>query len=87
MMYNLVLDCTIIKPCDSQDTNDEKLYGIMEKTLRLLEMGFSENQVSFAIEKSGKSDIICSTRPAKKNVECKLSFQNLISLFGGAFQF
>lgn len=55
MMYNLVLDRTIIKPFDSQDTNDEKLYGIMEKTLRLLEMGFSENQVSFAIEKSGKS--------------------------------
>lgn len=38
---------------EKEDTNDEKLYGIMEKTLRLLEMGFSENQVSFAIEKSG----------------------------------
>lgn len=29
----------------------------MEKTLRLLEMGFSENQVSWAIEKFGESFI------------------------------
>ncbi|KAI5349135.1 hypothetical protein L3X38_002022 [Prunus dulcis] len=36
-----------------EDANDEKLYGTMEKTLRLLEMGFSENQVSWAIEKFG----------------------------------
>lgn len=45
----------MIEPFDSQDTSDEKLYGIMEKSVRLLEMGFSENQVSVAIEKFGKS--------------------------------
>ncbi|KAM5577768.1 putative inactive DNA (cytosine-5)-methyltransferase DRM3 [Rosa sericea] len=38
---------------EKEDTSDEKLYGIMEKSVRLLEMGFSENQVSFAIEKFG----------------------------------
>lgn len=51
VLYN----CTVIEPFDSQDTSDEKLYGIMEKSVRLLEMGFSENQVSVAIEKFGKS--------------------------------
>lgn len=30
----------------------------MEKTLRLLEMGFSENEVSLAIEKFGKQQLI-----------------------------
>ncbi|CAN6726673.1 unnamed protein product [Malus baccata var. baccata] len=37
----------------NEDANDEKLYGTMEKTLRLLEMGFSENQVSWVIERFG----------------------------------
>ncbi|XP_004289422.1 PREDICTED: DNA (cytosine-5)-methyltransferase DRM2-like [Fragaria vesca subsp. vesca] len=49
VLYN----CTVIEPFDSQDTSDENLYGIMEKSIRLLEMGFSENQVSVAIEKFG----------------------------------
>ncbi|XP_075654480.1 putative inactive DNA (cytosine-5)-methyltransferase DRM3 isoform X2 [Castanea sativa] len=34
-------------------TNNETLFGTMEKTLRLLEMGFSESEVSSAIEKYG----------------------------------
>jgi len=38
----------------SQVTN-EKLFGIMAKTLQLFEMGFSENEVSSAIDKLGKS--------------------------------
>ncbi|XP_050381674.1 probable inactive DNA (cytosine-5)-methyltransferase DRM3 [Argentina anserina] len=38
---------------NKEDANDENLYGIMEKSVRLLEMGFSENQVSIAIEKFG----------------------------------
>ncbi|KAM1066254.1 hypothetical protein ACFX1X_021959 [Malus domestica] len=37
----------------NEDVNDEKLYGTMEMSLRLLEMGFTENQVSWAIEKFG----------------------------------
>lgn len=37
-----------------QDTNTEALFGTMDKTLRLLEMGFSENEISAAIEKYGK---------------------------------
>ncbi|KAE8714250.1 DNA methyltransferase, putative isoform 2 [Hibiscus syriacus] len=40
---------------DQNDTN-ETLFGTMEKTLSLLEMGFSENEVSIAIEKFG-SDV------------------------------
>ncbi|XP_022760750.1 probable inactive DNA (cytosine-5)-methyltransferase DRM3 [Durio zibethinus] len=36
-----------------QNVTNETLFGTMEKTLRLLEMGFSENEVSIAIEKFG----------------------------------
>lgn len=51
----------------NEDKSDETLYGTMEITLQLLEMGFSENQVSLAIEKFGSktpiselADKICS---------------------------
>lgn len=37
----------------TQDVNNETLFGTMEKTLHLLEMGFSENQISWAIENFG----------------------------------
>ncbi|KAL0538066.1 hypothetical protein IC582_027061 [Cucumis melo] len=37
----------------NKEENDETLFVTMEKTLRLLEMGFSENEVSLAIEKFG----------------------------------
>ncbi|XP_030539906.2 probable inactive DNA (cytosine-5)-methyltransferase DRM3 isoform X2 [Rhodamnia argentea] len=36
-----------------EESNDEKLFRIMDKTLRLLEMGFSENEVSSAFERFG----------------------------------
>ncbi|CAN1789432.1 Probable inactive DNA (cytosine-5)-methyltransferase DRM3 [Linum perenne] len=36
-----------------KDDNDETLFGTMEKTLQLLDMGFSENEISSAIEKFG----------------------------------
>ncbi|XP_028760065.1 probable inactive DNA (cytosine-5)-methyltransferase DRM3 isoform X2 [Neltuma alba] len=35
------------------EVNNEKLFGTMEKTLQLLEMGFSESEVSSAIDKLG----------------------------------
>ncbi|KAJ7955299.1 DNA (Cytosine-5)-methyltransferase DRM2 [Quillaja saponaria] len=35
------------------EDNNEKLFGTMEKTLCLLEMGFSENEISSAIERLG----------------------------------
>ncbi|XVE65470.1 hypothetical protein DITRI_Ditri08aG0002400 [Diplodiscus trichospermus] len=35
------------------NATNESLFGTMEKTLHLLEMGFSENEVSIAIEKFG----------------------------------
>ena len=59
----------MIEPSDSQDTTDEKLYGIMEKSVRLLEMGFSENQVSIAIEKFGKSLIPFALLDLKKRIK------------------
>lgn len=37
-----------------QEIINETLFGTMDKTLYLLEMGFSESQVSWAIEKLGK---------------------------------
>lgn len=37
-----------------QDSNNEALFGIMEKTLQLLEMGFTENEISAAFEKCGE---------------------------------
>lgn len=45
--------------CDegmNEDSNTETLFGTMNKTLRLLEMGFSEQEISAAIEKYG-SDV------------------------------
>ena len=44
----------IDQPFDVQDVNDETLYGTMDKTLCLLHMGFSENEVSLAIDKFGE---------------------------------
>lgn len=41
---------------NDQNATNETLFGTMEKTLSLLEMGFSENEVSIAIEKFG-SDV------------------------------
>ncbi|KAG5237157.1 DNA (cytosine-5)-methyltransferase DRM [Salix suchowensis] len=41
---------------NKEDINDETLYGTMDKTLCLLDMGFSENEISLAIDKFG-SDI------------------------------
>ncbi|KAG8370583.1 hypothetical protein BUALT_Bualt14G0132200 [Buddleja alternifolia] len=38
---------------DSGKDDNEALFGIMEKTLRLLEMGFTENEISAAFEKCG----------------------------------
>ncbi|KAF5737100.1 DNA (cytosine-5)-methyltransferase DRM2 isoform X1 [Tripterygium wilfordii] len=43
---------------NNEDCNDESLFGTMEKTLRLLEMGFSENEVSLAIERLGSEATI-----------------------------
>lgn len=37
-----------------QEASTESLFGTMDKTLRLLEMGFSENRISAAIEKYGE---------------------------------
>ncbi|KAK8623957.1 hypothetical protein V6N13_065317 [Hibiscus sabdariffa] len=41
---------------NDQNATNEALFGTMEKTLSLLEMGFSENEVSIAFEKFG-SDV------------------------------
>ncbi|XP_031112135.1 probable inactive DNA (cytosine-5)-methyltransferase DRM3 isoform X2 [Ipomoea triloba] len=38
---------------NEQEFITETLFGTMEKTLRLIEMGFSENEISTAIEKYG----------------------------------
>ncbi|XVF28147.1 hypothetical protein REPUB_Repub15cG0004200 [Reevesia pubescens] len=38
---------------NDQNVTNDSLFGTMEKTLHLLEMGFSENEVSIAIEKFG----------------------------------
>lgn len=40
-----------------QDCNNEALFGISEKTLRLLEMGFSENEISDAFDRCGELNI------------------------------
>ncbi|XP_010672586.1 probable inactive DNA (cytosine-5)-methyltransferase DRM3 isoform X2 [Beta vulgaris subsp. vulgaris] len=37
----------------NEDCNTEALFGTMDKTLQLLEMGFNEHEVSLAIEKLG----------------------------------
>lgn len=37
-----------------QESTNEALFGTMEKTLRLLEMGFTEHEVSLVIEKLGE---------------------------------
>ncbi|KAJ8767389.1 hypothetical protein K2173_017433 [Erythroxylum novogranatense] len=51
----------------NEDTSNETLFGTMEKTLHLLQLGFSENEVSLAIEKFGSeipiselADLICA---------------------------
>ncbi|KAK2435733.1 putative inactive DNA (cytosine-5)-methyltransferase DRM3 [Trifolium repens] len=36
-----------------KEIGNEKLFGIMEKTLLLFEMGFSENEISSAVDKLG----------------------------------
>ncbi|WJX90786.1 DNA (cytosine-5)-methyltransferase [Trifolium repens] len=36
-----------------KEISNEKLFGIMEKTLLLFEMGFSENEISSAVDKLG----------------------------------
>lgn len=58
----------------NEHVNNETLFGTMEKTLRLLEMGFTENEVSSAIEKYGSeipvselADSIFADQFAKKN--------------------
>lgn len=33
---------------------DESLFGVMDKTLHLLQMGFTEEEVSSVIDKAGK---------------------------------
>ncbi|CAA0841944.1 S-adenosyl-L-methionine-dependent methyltransferases superfamily protein [Striga hermonthica] len=38
---------------NEKDCSNEVLFGVMEKTLQLLEMGFSENEISTAFEKCG----------------------------------
>ncbi|KAL6952988.1 DNA (cytosine-5-)-methyltransferase [Sarracenia purpurea var. burkii] len=43
----------------NEEACTESLFGTMDKTLRLLEMGFSENQISAAIEKYGSEVPIC----------------------------
>ncbi|KAF5950777.1 hypothetical protein HYC85_012770 [Camellia sinensis] len=51
----------------NKESTTESLFGTMDKTLRLLELGFSENQISAAIEKYGTevpitelADAICA---------------------------
>ncbi|XP_038906646.1 probable inactive DNA (cytosine-5)-methyltransferase DRM3 isoform X2 [Benincasa hispida] len=46
-------DDTLCRNELKKEENDETLFVTMEKTLRLLEMGFTENEVSLAIEKFG----------------------------------
>ncbi|KAI4335047.1 hypothetical protein L6164_013730 [Bauhinia variegata] len=52
------------------ELNNEKLYGTMEKTLQLLEMGFSESEVSSAIERLG------SEYPISELANCIFASQN-----------
>ncbi|CAO2838386.1 unnamed protein product [Amaranthus hypochondriacus] len=64
----------------NEDCSAEALFGTMDKTLRLLEMGFDEHEVSLAIEKLGSevpvielANCICASqmgesyRPSTKN--------------------
>lgn len=53
----------------NEDCNTEALFGTMDKTLQLLEMGFNEQEVSLAIEKLGSevpilelANCICATQ-------------------------
>ncbi|XP_073050398.1 probable inactive DNA (cytosine-5)-methyltransferase DRM3 [Primulina eburnea] len=39
----------------NEECSNEALFGIMEKTLRLLEIGFSEQEISIAFEKCGSN--------------------------------
>ncbi|KAK4265967.1 hypothetical protein QN277_026948 [Acacia crassicarpa] len=52
------------------EVNNEKLFGTMEKTLQLLEMGFSESEVSSAIEKLG------TEAPVLQLANCIMAEQN-----------
>ncbi|KAF7837660.1 putative inactive DNA (cytosine-5)-methyltransferase DRM3 isoform X2 [Senna tora] len=53
-----------------KEVNNEKLFGTMEKTLQLLEMGFSESEVSSAIEKLG------TEVPISEHANCIIAEQN-----------
>ncbi|XP_054805685.1 probable inactive DNA (cytosine-5)-methyltransferase DRM3 isoform X1 [Prosopis cineraria] len=55
------------------EVNNEKLFGTMEKTLKLLEMGFSEREVSSAIEKLG------TEAPILELANCIVAEQNGIN--------
>ncbi|GMH29149.1 hypothetical protein Nepgr_030992 [Nepenthes gracilis] len=69
---------------NNTDRNTETLFGTMNMTLRLLEMGFSEHEVSLAIEKFGSeipiaelADWICRGQLGDSNAKgmdilCKL---------------
>ncbi|KAM7467211.1 hypothetical protein LguiB_014773 [Lonicera macranthoides] len=58
----------------NEDTNTEALFGTMDKTLRLLEMGFSENEISAAIEKYGKDYHITEFFASNIWSECRMFF-------------
>ncbi|XP_043811169.1 probable inactive DNA (cytosine-5)-methyltransferase DRM3 isoform X5 [Manihot esculenta] len=58
-----------------EDISNETLFGTMEKTLRLLEMGFSENEISLAIERFGSevpvlelANSICAEQVGEKYI-------------------
>ncbi|KAH7842507.1 hypothetical protein Vadar_006135 [Vaccinium darrowii] len=68
-----------------EGASTESLFGTMDKTLRLLEMGFSENQISAAIEKYGSevpitelADSICADEIAGP---CNSSYKHLFNSF------
>lgn len=65
-----------------EDCNNEALFGTMDKTLRLLEMGFSENEISSAIEKFGSevpiselADSIFAGQIAEKDKHSSATFR------------
>ncbi|XP_048235297.1 probable inactive DNA (cytosine-5)-methyltransferase DRM3 isoform X2 [Ricinus communis] len=59
----------------NKDISNEALFGTMEKTLNLLEMGFSENEISLAIERFGSevpvlelANSICAEQVGEKYI-------------------
>ncbi|XP_042516035.1 probable inactive DNA (cytosine-5)-methyltransferase DRM3 isoform X2 [Macadamia integrifolia] len=48
-----------ITESSGKEITTEALFGTMDKTLRLLEMGFSENEISSAIERLGTEVPVC----------------------------